>query len=138
MPDEPSTPSSFPVSVKGVVLREDRVLLLRNERDEWELPGGRIEPGETPEECLAREFEEEAGWPVTVAAILDAWLYYIPQADRHVFIVTYGCHAASDTPVVLSNEHEEAAFYRRDEVAELPMPDGYKRSVLTWFAHPDH
>ena len=31
----------FPVSVKGVVIREGKVILLRNERDEWELPGGK-------------------------------------------------------------------------------------------------
>jgi len=39
--------SGYPVSVKGVLVRNDRVLLVHNERDEWELPGGRIEPGET-------------------------------------------------------------------------------------------
>lgn len=33
----------YPVSIKGVVVRDGRVLLLKNERDEWELPGGRIE-----------------------------------------------------------------------------------------------
>ena len=36
-------------------------MLLENERGEWELPGGRLEPGETPHACLAREFAEELG-----------------------------------------------------------------------------
>lgn len=48
----------FPVSVKGVVVSLGRVLLLRNDRDEWELPGGRIEPGETPEQFVVREIAE--------------------------------------------------------------------------------
>ena len=34
------------MSVKGVLLEDDRVVLLLNERDEWELPGGRLERGE--------------------------------------------------------------------------------------------
>jgi hypothetical protein len=46
---------TFPVSIKGVVLRAGRVLLLRNDRDVWELPGGRPEVGETPEQCVVRE-----------------------------------------------------------------------------------
>jgi ADP-ribose pyrophosphatase YjhB (NUDIX family) len=48
-------PGCYPVSVKGVVVRSGRVLLLKNERDEWELAGGRLGAGETPEQCVARE-----------------------------------------------------------------------------------
>lgn len=42
----------FPVSVKGVLLEDDQVVLLLNERDQWELPGGRLERGEDPVACL--------------------------------------------------------------------------------------
>src|SRR6266568_931286 len=66
---------AFPVSCKGVVVVDGRVLLARNERDEWELPGGKLEVGEQPEDCVAREISEESGWPVTTGPILDAWLY---------------------------------------------------------------
>ncbi|HEV7594077.1 MAG TPA: NUDIX domain-containing protein, partial [Gemmatimonadaceae bacterium] len=51
----------FPVTVKGVLIRDGRVVLLRNEREEWELPGGKLELSESPEQCLAREIEEELG-----------------------------------------------------------------------------
>jgi len=54
---------SFPVSIKGVLLEAGRVVLLENEREEWELPGGRLETGEDPMACLVREFAEElAAW----------------------------------------------------------------------------
>ena len=37
---------SVAISIKGVLIEDGRVLLLENEREEWELPGGRPEPGE--------------------------------------------------------------------------------------------
>ncbi|MFC9086340.1 NUDIX domain-containing protein [Nocardiopsis dassonvillei] len=64
-------------------------MLLHNERDEWELPGGKIELGEALEECLARKIAKETGWPVQVTEILDSWMGHIAEVNRHVFIVTY-------------------------------------------------
>lgn len=134
MRPSPSAPSTFPISVKGVVLHSsDRVLLLRNERDEWELPGGRIEIGETPEQCVAREVFEETHWKVTTGPILDTWMYYISAGEKHVFIVTYGCYPESDTDPVLSHEHQEVGLFDEDAVTRLNMPDGYRRSIATWF-----
>ena len=68
---------NFPVSIKGVLVEAGRVVLLENERDEWELPGGRVELGEAPETCLVREFAEELGVVVEVARIIDCWLYEV-------------------------------------------------------------
>ena len=52
---------AFPVSVKGVAVQGGRVLLLENERNEWELPGGKLELREEPADCVVREIREEAG-----------------------------------------------------------------------------
>ncbi|MFE3191594.1 NUDIX domain-containing protein [Nocardia sp. NPDC059240] len=107
---------------------------MKNEREEWELPGGRIEPDETPEECVAREITEETQWPVTTGPILDSWMYYINEVEKNVFIVTYGCYPDTDAEPVLSHEHKEVGLFAEDEIAGLNMPDGYKRSIMTWFA----
>jgi 8-oxo-dGTP pyrophosphatase MutT (NUDIX family) len=61
----------FPVAVKGILIRDGNVILLRNERDEWELPGGKLEPSESPEQCLAREVAEELQLDVVPQSILD-------------------------------------------------------------------
>lgn len=130
----------YPVSVKGVVVRDGRVLLLHNERDEWELPGGRLEVGETPQQCVAREITEETGWQVTTGPILDSWLYYINAAEKHVFIVTYGCHldpGQDDLDPVLSHEHGKVGLFTRQDVPDLVIPQGYKDSIATWYARLD-
>ncbi len=49
----------FPVSVKGVAVRDGRVL--ENERAEWEVPGGKLELGQAPRDCVVREIADEAG-----------------------------------------------------------------------------
>lgn len=125
--------SGYPVSIKGVLIRGGRVLLVHNERDEWELPGGRIEPGETPEQCVSREITEETGLPVQVAGIVDAWVYHIEVARKDVFIVTYGCTSTSGAAPVLSHEHNRIDEFAEHEVTGLRMPEGYKRSIATWF-----
>lgn len=129
--------STFAISVKGVVVdSRDRVLLLNNEREEWELPGGRIEIGESPEECVAREITEETQWKVTTGPILDTWMYDINSVGRYVFIVTYGCHPQSDADPVLSSEHTQVGLFDASAVRDLRMPEGYRRSIATWLAHP--
>lgn len=134
MSDTIYTVRVFPVSVKGVVVRAGRVLLLKNEREEWELPGGKLELGEEPDVCVAREITEETGLQVTTGPILDSWQYHIrPGCD--VVIITYGCHTSSGQPPVLSHEHKELGFFTLSEVASLPMPDGYRRSIQSWFTH---
>lgn len=128
------SPSTFSISIKGVVLdSRRRVLLLKNERDEWELPGGRIEIGESPEDCVAREIAEETQWKVETGPILDTWMYYIDEAERHVFIVTYGCRPVSEIDPVLSHEHKEVGLFARSELDGLRLPDGYRRSVYSWY-----
>lgn len=126
-------PHAFPISVKGVCVQGGKVLLLHNERDEWELPGGKLELGEDPPSCLAREISEETGWPVAVGPILDSWQYHI-RDGVDVVIVTYGCHVSTDAPPQVSDEHKEAGLFSESEVANLRMPQGYRRSIADWYS----
>jgi mutator protein MutT len=123
----------FPVSVKGVIFREEKVILLRNARDEWELPGGKLEPGEAPQDCVVREVQEELGLAVRVGPILDSWVYHIGQ-DVNVLIVTYGCFADPHEPIRHSTEHKATGFFSMEDIIRLNMPEGYKNSIRAWSA----
>ena len=48
------------------MFRDARAILLRNERDEWELPGGKLDADESPTDCCAREIHEELALDVSV------------------------------------------------------------------------
>jgi mutator protein MutT len=124
-------PPRFPVSIKGVVLVGERVVLLKNEREEWELPGGRLEAGESPPVCVVREIREELAIDVTVAELLDCWLYEV-LPGQEVVIVTYGCRYDGDGAVRRSHEHSAVGLFDPADIDGLPMPEGYRRSIRDW------
>jgi 8-oxo-dGTP pyrophosphatase MutT (NUDIX family) len=121
----------FPVSVKGVIIRDGKVILCRNERDEWELPGGKLELSESPEQCLMREIAEELQLDIQPESILDSWVYTI-ASGVHVVVIAYGCIESSFGDVVLSNEHKAVQWFPLAEIDTLDLPDGYKASIKSW------
>lgn len=140
MPDLPTEPmldgvpfspdQCFPISVKGVIFRGDAVCLLKNDRGEWELPGGRLEIDETPPACVAREILEETGLRVKVVpAPVHAWLYE-PVADRYVFVVAYLCEdIADDASLALSAEHSDGRWVQLELEAVIDLPSGYRDAI---------
>jgi len=120
--------SAYPVSIKGVLRAPNgEVVLLLNEREEWELPGGRIEPGESPAECLAREIAEELNLQVEVRAPLDTYLFEVVPG-KHVFITTYDCTLVGAFAPSLSHEHTRLGLFAP---SALPgnLPAGYRASI---------
>ena len=85
----------------GVVVREGRIMLCQRRPEahnglKWEFPGGKLEPGESPEAALARELREELGIRVRVGRVIDAVYHRYP--DRDVLVLFYRCEITSGEP----------------------------------------
>jgi ADP-ribose pyrophosphatase YjhB (NUDIX family) len=116
-------PRGHAVTVKGVCRRADgRVLLCRNHRDEWELPGGRPEIGELFPDCLRREIREETGIDVAVGRVLGVRAFEA-LPGRWVDVVGYACRAPDSVELRPSAEHTEVAF------VDAQLPAAYAELV---------
>lgn len=125
-----------PVSAKGIVFDDGAVWLRKNERNEWELPGGKVDEGEQPGATVARELREELGFTVRVVELIDAFMYAIPRSmdeSRGVLVVSYWCELLSrDGTFETWGEAGLAEFQKFPirEISSLPMPEFYKAAVL--------
>jgi 8-oxo-dGTP pyrophosphatase MutT (NUDIX family) len=109
--------TAHPISVKGILIHHDRVLLLLNERGEWDLPGGRPDAGEDHRAALEREVREETGLAVAAGDALDEHLFEV-LPGRFVRVLPFACRLLRDGDVVLSHEHLETQWLPLDELGE--------------------
>lgn len=126
------TTGSLPLSLKGVLVMDGAVVLLQNERSEWELPGGRPETTDADHrETVRREFNEELGIPVNVSPKpVRSWVYE-PLPGRHIQIITYSCSCIGPLPKTLtySDEHSDVGRFRQHDLVELRLPAGYRLDI---------
>lgn len=113
------------VAAVALIDADGRVLLAQRPEGKslaglWEFPGGKVDPGETPEQALVRELHEELGietWQSCLAPLTFASHSY---DDFHLLMPLYACRKWSG--IVSPQEGQKLVWARARELSDYPMP----------------
>ncbi len=119
-------------SGEAALILTRRALHLRNHPGQWALPGGRIEPGESPEQAALRELQEEVGLRLAPEAVLGRLDDY---ATRSGFVITPVLLWAGPTPPLVPNDAEVASIHRIP-LEEFMRPDAPWLEPMPGEPHP--
>jgi 8-oxo-dGTP diphosphatase len=116
------------VGVGGVVLIDGRVVLVRRGKEplrgRWVIPGGTVELGETLEEAVVREMEEETGLlvrPREVVLVFDRIQREGPTVEYHYVIIDYACEYVSGE-LRAGSDADEVALVAPGELDRYDLP----------------
>lgn len=117
-----------PLVVTAAVIEKDgRILIARRKQGwrfagKWEFPGGKIEPGETPEECLRRELREELDIEAEVGEFFCSSTYRYSHATVQL-LVYRAYHVAGEYTL---HDHQEIRWVLPTELAQYDFPEADK------------
>jgi 8-oxo-dGTP diphosphatase len=113
------------VSAVALVDADGRILLAQRPAGKplaglWEFPGGKVNPGETPEMALIRELSEELGIDVAASCLAPFTFASYTYPDFHLLMPLYICRKWSGIPI--AREGQRLAWVRPARLGDYPMP----------------
>lgn len=104
----------------GIITREGRILICQRRKGswgeyKWEFPGGKVEDGEDPRECLRRELNEELAIEPEIGALFCRLNHRYP--DREVELIVF--HVPGYTGAVHNRQFESIRWVGREEIAQF-------------------
>jgi len=109
------------IEVAAAIIHDDEGRIFATQRgygewkDYWEFPGGKIEPGETPEEALHREIREELDTEIDIERLVRTVEYDYPKF--HLIMHCYWCRVASGNLTL--KEHESARWLSKSDLLSV-------------------
>ncbi len=113
--------SDIPLRVTAALLVHNEKILIAQRSNtgrfanKWEFPGGKIDPGETPQECIRRELQEELGLTATIGNLFSETLYCYDQGKIRQY--TYWANPVTDPANLRLSEHQSIAWVLPQEIA---------------------
>jgi 8-oxo-dGTP diphosphatase len=106
----------------AVIIENGKVLIARrrpgiSQAGQWEFPGGKLKPGETPEQCLAREIREELGIAIAVGEFLGESIHAYPQ--KTIRLIAYRARLLGGN--LKASDHDETAWVGVAELERYPF-----------------
>jgi 8-oxo-dGTP diphosphatase len=113
------------VSAVALIDPDGRVLLAQRPEGKslaglWEFPGGKVDPGETPEAALIRELREELGIETKASCLAPLTFASHSYADFHLLMPLFACRRWEG--IATGREGQTLAWVRPDKLRDYPMP----------------
>ena len=130
------------VSVSGIIIDQQKILVVRRAKSEkffpgfYEFPGGKVEFGENPENAVVREVKEETGLTAEIVKIVTVRSYLSKNDTQHNIELFYNLKLQKDrNQIVLSKEHDAYLWVDKTnlDATELPDDDPVKLIIKSIF-----